>query len=498
MSEPVILAHDVGTSGTKSSVVGADGAVLASESTPHGTVFPAPGLAEQDPRDWWEGVCRNTRALAEADPGVAGRIAGIGVSGHMLGCVALDSEGAPLRPAMIHSDCRATRQFEEVEGRVGGERVYETSGNILDPRSPLCKMLWLKASEPEIYARTARFVQSKDFIVGRMTGRMETTDYSDASHAQWLDIRRRAYAEDVLGELGLDASKLPALHASTDRVGELSAAGASALGLKAGIPVVAGGGDGACASAGAGAVREGDTYCCLGTTAWISATTASPYIDAGRRIFNILALDGTLNGVYGTVQSAGRSVDWAMELLGERDFARFDALLESVPAGSDRLVFLPYLEGERSPIFDAAARGVFFGLTPRHGRAHLLRATLEGVTFALRSVLAVMQEAFEVRGLRLIGGGGQSAVWPQMLADICGVAMERLSTRSADATSLGAAMAAGVGVGLFADMREAARAVGVTGRTEPDASARETYDALFEVYMALYPRLKDVFPLLAR
>jgi xylulokinase len=240
-------------------------------------------------------------------------------------------------------------------------------------------------------------------------------------------------------------------------------------------------------------VSVGDTYGCLGTTAWIAATTAQPFIDGQQRVFNVLALDGENNGVFGTVQAAGRSVDWAMDLLGETDFARFDDLLAAVQPGSEGLIFLPYLEGERSPIFDPNARGVFFGLSPVHRREHLLRATVEGVSFALRSVLEVMRESFAVPALRLIGGGGQSNLWQQLLANVCGVPIRTLSTQSADATSLGAAFAAGVGVGLFDGLPQAAETIEVTGQRLADAALAERYDTFFRVYQALYPQLKPVF-----
>jgi xylulokinase len=493
MLEPLILAHDVGTSGTKSSLVRPDGTIAASRTCPHATQFPRPGWAEQRPEDWWEGVCRNTAVLMAGHPEFRADVAAIGVSGQMLGCLPVDAEGNPLRPSMIHSDCRATGPCEAVRERIGAAAMYELTGNILEPRSSLCKVLWIKEHEPDVYARAARFLQSKDFIVGRLTGSCDSTDYSDASHAQWLDVRSKTYAVGLFAELGIDASKFPALHRSTDVVGQLTREAAQALDLPAGIPVVAGGGDGSCASVGAGAVHVGDTYCCLGSTAWIAATTAEPFIDPQRRIFNVLALDGEHNGVFGTIQAAGRSLDWAMELLGMADFDRLDELLAPVPPGSDGLRFLPYLEGERSPIFDAAARGVFFGLSSGHRREHLLRATVEGVAFALRSVLDVMQESFAVPVLRLIGGGGQSHVWQQMLANVCALPVQSLSTQPADATSLGAAFAAGVGVGLFDDLGQAARAIEVTGEHPSDTVLAGQYGAYYRVYQGLYSRLQPGF-----
>jgi len=493
MPTDFILAHDIGTSGTKTSLVRPDGVVETSHSTPHGTRVPQPGWAEQDPADWWEGVCKNTRAVFDQRPELKGRIAAIGVSGQMMGLVSVDANGDVLRPSMIHSDCRAVEECRALADSVGAEALYRRTGNILDPRSSLCKILWMKNNEPGVLRRTARIVQSKDYIVGRMVGSFDTTDMSDASHAQFIDITRKAYIDDVFGELGIDAGKFPELHPSTDVVGKLTKAGAEELGLPEGVPVVAGGGDGACASVGAGAVGPGDTYCCIGTTAWISAAVAEPFIDEKRRIFSILALDGESCGLYGTIQCAGRSVEWVLDLLGEDGFDRFDELLNSVEPGSDGLIFLPYLEGERSPIFDSNARGVFFGITPEHGREHFVRATIEGVSFALRSVLDVIRESQSVSALRLIGGGGQSTVWQQLLADVCEVNVQMLSTQSADATSLGAAIAAGVGVGMFADLAEGVRTIAVTDQRPPDLSRSALYAKQYEIYGSLYPCLKPAF-----
>lgn len=497
MHDAVILAHDIGTSGTKTSLVRADGSIEDSRTSSHETTHARMGWAEQNAEDWWNGVCINTRALVEANPALTGRIAGIGLSGHMLGCLPVDADGCPLRPAMIHSDSRAADQFSLVSERVGDRGVYEKTGNILDPRSPLCKILWVKDNEPERYAQTHRFLQSKDFIVGRLTGSYTTTDYSDASHAQLLDVRARTYATDMLGELGVDVCKLPELHRATDVVGTLTAESAASMGLKPGIPVVAGGGDGSCANVGAGVVSSGEAYCCIGTTAWIACVANEPLIDPGARIFNIMALDGETYGIFGTIQSAGSSLEWAMQLLNEPDFSRFESLVSSTVAGSDGLIYLPYLDGERAPIWDTNARGVYFGIRPTHGRNHFLRATIEGVAFALRSVLEVFRETQAIPSVRIIGGGAQSAIWRDVLANACHASVQTLSAPPGDATSLGAAIAAGVGVGLFSSLAEGVRNIKVTRQTQPDETTAATYDELFEVFAALYPSLESTYALLA-
>ena len=498
MKNTVLLAHDIGTSGTKSSLVRLNGTIAASVASAHATHFPRRGWAEQEPEEWWRGVCRNTRALARRHPALCKGIAGIGVSGHMLGCLPVGSDGRALRRCMIHSDCRAAEQCAQIRAQVGAARLYELTGNILDPRSPLCKVLWLKQHDPAVYAKTARFLQSKDYIVARLTGDIDGTDFSDATHAQWCDVRRKTYLADVFAALGLARGKFPALRRGIDVAGRLTSGSAKALGLAPGIPVVAGGGDGACATVGAGVAAPGDAYCCLGTTAWIACAATEPLIDPQRRLFNILALDGETCGVYGTVQSAGSSVQWAMDVLGEKDFKRFAALLAAAPAGSDGLVYLPYLEGERSPIWDANARGVYFGITPRHGRAHLLRAAVEGVSFALRSVLDVFRETHAIPLLRLIGGGARSPVWRELLANICNVQIGALAAPTEDATSLGAAIAAGVGVGVFPSVAAAARRIAIKERCRPAAALTQRYAASYEVYAALYPALKPAYELLAR
>jgi len=240
-------------------------------------------------------------------------------------------------------------------------------------------------------------------------------------------------------------------------------------------------------------VSPGDTYCCIGTTAWIASTVTQPIIDPQARIFDIVSADGLSCGVFGTIQCAGRAIDWVMDLLQEPDFGRFDDLISSVPPGSDGLLFLPYLEGERSPIWDTDARGVFFGLTPSHSREHFLRATVEGVSFALRSVLDVMREHAPTPTLRLIGGGGQSDAWQQLLANVCDTEIAILSTQAADATSLGAALTAGVGVGLFPSLAEAVKSINVERSLPQDTQRAGVYASLASLYNGLYPRLRPAF-----
>lgn len=498
MIQTMILACDIGTSSVKTSLIRPNGTVLDSACHAYPTHVPRAGWAEQDPGDWWEGVCANARLLAEKHPDAASHVAVIGVSGHMLGCLPVDLQGKALRPAMIHADTRASGQAAFIAQSVGAAQMYGITGNILDVRSSLCKVLWVRDNEPQVYKAAERFLQAKDYIVSKMTGNIDTTDLSDASHAQMIDIRTMDYDAAVLSELGLDRQKLPALHRSTDIVGRLTPDSARSMGLRAGIPVCAGGGDGACASVGAGVASAGDIYCCLGTTAWIARASALPVLDRKSRLFNILSLDGQTSGVFGTIQCAGRSVQWAMDLFSQQDPAAFDRMAASVPPGSGGLIFLPYLEGERSPLFDTDARGVFFGVNPGHGKASFMRAVLEGVALALRDVLEVFRETQAAGSMRIIGAAAASGVWRGIIADACNLSLDTLSVPGGDATSLGAAVAAGVGAGLYRNIGEGARLVTTASRTDPDSAQAALYSRMYGIYQSLYPQLKPSYQALAR
>ena len=491
--ESCILAFDIGTSAVKASLVSEYLKVRAEAAQSYGTRHPAPQQAEQSALDWWDAAVAAARRLFEANAGDAKKVCAIGVSGHMLGLLPVDGAGEPLGPALIHSDTRALQEAQAVERTVGREKLYDLTGNVLSAAAPLCKALWLKNNRPEIYGRTARFLQSKDYLNFRLTGNMDSTDLSDASHGMLIDIRKKAYLTDVFSGLGLDGERFPQLHVSTDVIGQLSEEAARALGLTAGIPVAAGGGDGACANVGAGIARTGDVYCSLGTTGWIASNMDEPYLDPHRRVFNILSLDGMRCGVFGTVESVGRSVDWAQGIYAPEGIDEMNRMAAEIAPGSEGLIYLPYLEGERTPVFDPLARGVFFGMRPGHDRRHFARAVFEGVSYALAGVIDILRERMPVEEMRIIGGGAKSALWKQIIADAGRVCVRDVDSSAAAATSLGAAAAAGAAVGLFDGIEGAARGIALTSRIEPDPEAGAVYARRMKVYQSLYPCLKDAF-----
>ncbi|HPY36719.1 MAG TPA: FGGY family carbohydrate kinase [Clostridia bacterium] len=487
----LLLAYDVGTSLIKATLINKEAEVISSSSIGYETLNRAPLYAEQNPKTWWECICKVTAKLKALKPNEMSKVLAIGVSGHMLGCLALNCEGEPLYPALIHSDLRAKPQMERIKQEIGEAHLYSLTGGVLSPGTTLCKLLWLYENEPAVYKKTARFLQAKDYIVYRLTGNMDSTDYSDASHGQLINIHTGDLLHDELKCLNLNSAKLPCINKSTDLAGSLSAKAAAELGLCEGIPVVAGGGDGACANVGAGITGEGDIYCSLGTTAWIAYNSALPVIDEKRRIFNITALNGEHAGVFGTMQSAGKAVDWAKSLFSLESAAKLDEVASLAPPGCEGLVFLPYLEGERSPIFNENAAGVFFGITSRHTKAHFARAVLEGVAFALRSILDVYREQRQFDYMKLIGGGAKSAFWLQLIADICGIELRTLKGGAA-ITSLGAAFAAGVAVGVYKNFDETAALIKTDKVISNDPEAG-IYEQMYNKYISLYPSIKHLF-----
>ena len=488
-----ILAFDIGTSAVKASLVSENLKILSESSRSYDTRHPAPQHAEQSAEDWWAAAVDAARALFEGNGDAARSVCAIGVSGHMLGLLPVDSKGAPLAPALIHSDTRAMAEAQAIEDAVGRERIYALTGNVLSPAAPLCKALWMKRNQPDLYGCTVRFLQSKDYLNYRLTGNMDATDLSDASHGMLIDIRKKTYLAEVFAELGLDAGRFPQLRVSTDVVGRLTAEAARALGLPEGIPVAAGGGDGACANVGAGIARSGDVYCSLGTTGWIASNMDAPYLDPERRVFNILSLDGARCGVFGTVESVGRSIDWAQRIYAPEGVEEMNRMAAEIVPGSEGLIYLPYLEGERTPIFDPLARGLFFGMRPSHDRRHFARAVFEGVAYALAGILDILRERMPIDEMRIIGGGAKSALWKQIIADAGLVRVRDVDSSASAATSLGAAAAAGAAVGLFDGIEGAARSIGLTSRIEPDPEAGGVYARRMAVYQSLYPNLKEVF-----
>lgn len=496
MPRKLILAHDLGTSGDKAVLVGMDEGIVGSAFIPYTTHQPAATWAEQDPEEWWSAVCCATQEVLRSHRLSPNDVAVVAFSGQMMGCLPVDKYGRSLRNAIIWADQRAVAEAREFVERVGLARIYHVTGHRVGPAYSGPKMVWFRRHESRIFQKTYKFLQAKDFIVHRLT---ETwvTDYSDACGTGLFDLTRKAWAESLVEAADLNLDMLPRVVPSTTVVGEVTTEAAKATGLAPGIPVVIGGGDGVCATAGAGVVGEGSAYVYLGSSAWLAAASRDPLLDSAMRTFTWVHIDPGWYSPNGTMHNAGGSLEWVRGLFGVRDYAVLEAEAQACGTGAGGLVFLPYLKGERSPYWNPSARGTFVGLTPKHGRSHLFRAVFEGVAFNLRVILEALEEqGLSVARLRVVGGGAQSKVWRRILADVLGRPLEVLA-HPLEATAVGAAMAGAVGVGFVSDLAEASlqlvRIVDVENPTPSDV-----YSTLYGVFREAYYRLIPVFEGLAK
>ncbi len=497
-----ILAHDLGTTGNKASLFDAEGKALASAFVGYETAYPHATWAEQDPADWWRAICDSSQELLTRANVPASDVAVIAFSGQMMGCLPVDDKGKPLRSSIIWADMRAVEEARFLAEKCGADEVYRRSGHRAVSSYSAAKILWVRNHQPDIFARTHKILHAKDYAVYKLTGQF-ATDCSDASGTNLLDLDRMAWAEDILEAIELDINLLPEPYPSSQVVGQVTAAAEEETGLAQGTPVVIGGGDGACATTGAGAVNEGDAYNYIGSSAWISVVTRRPIYDPQKRTFTFVCLDPAFFFPTGTMQAAGGSYGWLERVWrGEEDeeslYRAMDAEAAGVEPGAERLIFLPYLIGERSPHWNPRARAAFVGLTMRHGRAEMARAVLEGVAFNLRIILdALREQGVQIPAIRLIGGGAKSALWRQILADVFGLPVLR-PTLLAEATSLGAAIAGGVGVGLFPDFGVAARLVEVSEGEKPDPNLKERYGKLYNIFQDTYRALEPLYERLAQ
>lgn len=502
-----ILAHDLGTTGNKASLYDREGRLVGSAFYGYETEYAHTSWAEQNPEDWWEAVCASTRQLLQQTGVRNDEIACITFSGQMMGCVPLDKNARPLRKAIIWADQRSVPQERWLGERISPADVYHITGHRLSASYSLCKMLWLRDNQPDIYRATHKFVHAKDSIVARLTGAF-VTDPSDGSSMNLYDLEKGTWSSRIIEAAELDPAQLPELRRSIDVVGEVRPEIADEIGIAAGTPVVIGGGDGSCAAAGAGVIREGSAYNYVGSSSWIALATDRPIYDPAYRTFTFGHIVPGMFMPTGTMQAAGASYQWmrdqlcpvelqAAETLRISPYELMNLEAERSPVGANGLLFLPYLMGERSPRWNTRARGAFIGLTIRHTRADMIRAVLEGVTMNLRVILdAFRAQGTHIDAMRLIGGGARGRFWNQIMANVYGIPVHRLAILE-EATSMGAAVAGGVGVGLYPDFSMIEQMNEVAEVIQPDPVAQAAYERIYPVFEAAYQALVPIYDRIA-
>ena len=495
MEKDLILICDAGTTGCKCTLIDAHGAALVSARRNYDTIYPQPGWAEQNPDVILNAVYGGIRELLQQVS--AQRVACVGLSGTMNGCIAVDGEGRALHPNILHSDSRSEAQVEQIHQVISPEEFYRLTGNRADAHYTLPKIMWLRDNEPEVYARARWFLNIKDYLYGHLTGRFGYTDYSDASLTVALDINERCWATELLRGLGLDPERMPRLLASHDVRGRITRTTYRQTGLITGTPVAIGGGDGACTGRGAGVNEPGSGYCYIGSSAWVSQILDRPLQDPQARILHYLDLDGRSCHATGTVSCGAAAFDWAVKnLLGSEgrpaDISEVENMARQIQPGAEGVLFLPTLMGWRTPYWDANTRGCLMGFTLYHDRRHIARAVYEGVAFALKSCAEVMSECgAPMQSMMLAGGGARSGLWPDILASLFGLTA-RVHQTPGETTALGAAIAAGVGVGMFQGYAEAANAVSARSTHAPNPQWQRAYRQVYPIYADIYARIRPL------
>jgi xylulokinase len=488
-----VLGIDVGTGGTRAVLLDQAGRVLGAATAEHAEMAsPQLGWAEQDPRDWWRAAQVAIGECLTAAGATGPEVFAVGLSGQMHGLVLLDGAGEVVRPALLWCDQRTEEECREITERVGAKRLIELVANPALTGFTLPKIWWVRKHELELWSRVRSIMLPKDYVRFKLTG-ARATDVADASGTLLFDVVRRRWSAEMLEASDLRAEILPKVFESPEITARVTKDGAAASGLREGTPVVAGGGDQAAGAVGMGIVAPGNVSATIGTSGVVFAATSDPVVEPKGRIHTFChAIPGRWH-VMGVTQGAGLSLRWFRDQFAGG--ASYDTLMieaAAAPAGSDGLLWAPYLMGERTPHLDPNARGALVGLTAQHTRAHVIRAILEGVAFSLRDTFTIFRElGVPVKSIRLGGGGARSYLWQQVQADIYGMPVDLVAAE--EGAAYGAALLAGVGAGVWPSVDAACEtAVRVAKRVEPIAENRELMNHRYEEYRKLYPALRAI------
>ncbi len=504
-----LLGIDLGTSGVKAALFAVeDGRVISDALVDYPLFHPHPGWVEQHPADWWQATitairsCLQKAATQNVQPA---DVKGVGLSGQMHGVVLLDSAHEVLRPCIIWADQRSDAQARWMTGRVGESKLIEYVSNPALTGFSAPKLLWVRDNEPELFSRATTLLLPKDYIRFRLTSVL-AMEISDAAGTCLLDVKHGVWSQEVLQAIELSPSLFPPVVAADAVSGTITDEVAALTGLPSGIPVAGGGADNACGAVGNGVVMSGIGLVSIGTSGVVLAHSETPQVDTSGPVPRVHTFNHAVPHAWylmGVTQGAGLSLRWVRDNIGlpERALERwtgedaYNVLAREalgVAPGSEGLLFLPYLQGERTPHLDPYARGGWIGLTASHDRRHLVRAVLEGVAYSLKDSFNILREqGLSIEQMRATGGGAKSVIWRQIIADILGV--ELVTTNATEGPAFGAALLAGVASGVYPSVKDACeQTVRVVERTEPRMENEHVYAAGYERYKKLYPALKPI------
>ena len=498
-----ILAHDTGTGGNKAVLTDLKGRILHSAYLPYPLLHPRPGWAEQDPDLLWRAVTRTTRTVLKETGVDPAQVLGVGISAQMFNILPVDEHGRPLTPMLSWLDLRSVGQADALLQQIGGPFFFQHSGNIPTAKDIIPKIVWLRERQPEVWARTHKLLDCKEYILFRLTGRL-ATDWHGASVYFLLDPYQKAWSEPLCSRLGIPLEMLPPAYPCTTVIGEVTPRAARETGLRAGTPVVACAGDVAVAQMGAGAVHDGRAHLCIGTATWVGLSTSVFRNDPQRPFWGLSHIDPHKWIIAGEMETGGGALMWFRDTLCQEETRRakrvglsaYQLLSEiagGISPGADGLLFLPWLSGERSPVLDHYLRGAFVGLSLGHTKAHMTRAVMEGVAFHLRWICEALEGlGFQVTSLNSIGGGSTSPTWTQIISDVTGCTL-RVAAHPLEAGAMGAALTVAVGLGIYPDAEAVDALIPFSHTVEPAEGRAPRYDALYREYRALYEATAPIF-----
>ncbi len=505
-----LIGIDIGTSGTKTIIIDAakNGEVVASSTREYPLYTPKPQWAEQEPEDWWQATCASIADVMDQSGASPSDIKGIGLSGQMHGSVFLDENNQVVRPAILWCDQRTGPECDWITEKVGFDKVVEYTSNPVLTGFTAGKIVWLRNHEPEMYKLVRKVLLPKDYIRFRLTGEF-ATEVSDASGTSLFNVTKRDWAYEMLDAIDIPKEWMPKCYESFEVSGKVTSEAAGITGLKAGTPVVGGGGDQAAGAVGNGIVESGIVSSTVGTSGVVFAFSDEPVVDPEVRMHTFChAVPGKWH-VMGVVLSAGGSLRWYRDTfagaettvaksLGTDPYNVMCMEAEKAPPGCEGLIFLPYLTGERTPYPDPDAKGVFFGINLRSDRAHFTRSVLEGVAFGLRDSFGMLEDLnIPIKQVRSSGGGAKSPLWRKIQADVTGY--DHVTINVDEGPALGVAILAGVGTGIYKSVEEACNSIiSVKEKTPGDLNAKKTYDRYYEVYRSLYQSLAGDFKSVAK
>lgn len=497
-----ILAHDTGTGGNKAVLCDLRGQVLHTAYQSYEIYYPHPEWVEQDPEELWNAVAATSRRVIQEAGIDTDEILGVGVSAQMWNTLPVSEEGKPLMRMLSWLDLRSIRQADRVVRDDLRQLIYQHTGNIPTAKDSIPKILWLKEERPEVWAKTAFLLDCKEYILFKLTGKI-AIDWVGASVYFLFNPYTKQWSQEVCQALDIPVEKLPPAYPCTEVIGEITPQASKETGLKPGTPVVICAGDVAVAQSGAGANMQGKVHLCIGTATWIGISTSTFRNDPIKPFWGLNHIDPHKYIIAGEMETGGGALMWFRDALcvaekqqallqGNSSYDILTAMADATPPGADRLIFLPWLSGERAPVLDHYARGAFIGLSLSHTKGHMVRAVMEGVAYHLRWICEAMEKiGFEISSFNAIGGGCNSPLWVQIISDISGRTVHVVKNHL-EAGAAGAALTVAVGMGVYSNMDEIDKLVEISHAVKPNLNHRERYNALYQEYRQLYQSLTPI------